>query len=323
MGLYQRDCQQREKAVIIHTFFLQHGMIVAYTLVPRVKEPTMSTPPASDGRPAEAPVSMMQAIQQVMEERQRIEAFAQESYGRLNELRDSLRAERAAEAAQLAQLRADLAESQNVGESLEREARQARSERDLLNNELGQLKLQLAHQARQFGEFDELLQALVVEVGQREEAAYAQRVHFDAEADRLREEIKHLQEHEASLNEQLSKARETANKAVQSEPQEGGEGGDMADMAAMIEQVEAEIREQQEALRKERQALMNDRAELEKWRRSQMGAPPPSEGVAPVDPNMLLFDCKHCHKALQVKHWLAGLVTKCTHCSKMSPVPKG
>jgi DNA repair exonuclease SbcCD ATPase subunit len=265
---------------------------------------------------------MMQAIQQVMEERKRIEVFAQESYARLNELRNALRAERAAEAAQLAQLRADLAEAHNVGEQLEREARQVRTERDLLTNELSQLKLQLAHQARQAVEFDELLQALVVEVGQREDAAYAQRVRFDAEADRLREEIKTLQEREASQNEQLSKARETANKAVQSEP-DGSEGGDAAEMAAMIEQVEAEIREQQEALRKERQALTNDRAELEKWRRSQIGAPPPSAGAPLSDSNMLLFDCKHCHKALQVKSWLAGLVTKCTHCGKMSPVPKG
>lgn len=283
----------------------------------------MSAPesPSTDEARADDPVPIMQAIQQLMEERKRIEAFAQESYARLSELRESIRAEYTGVPGQIEQLRGDLAEARGLNAQLEREARQGRGERDLLANELAQLKQQLAHQARQAGEFEELLIALVQEVGQREEAAHVQRVRFDAEAERLRAEIKTFEEREASLNDQLSKARETANKAVQGEQAEQG-GGEMADMAAMIEQVEAEIREQQEALRKERQALANDRAELEKWRRSQVGAPPSSAGPTLSDPSMLIFDCKHCKRALQVKTWLAGLVTKCTHCGKMSPVPK-
>lgn len=273
---------------------------------------------STDNPPGDTPAPMMQAIQQLMEERKRIDAFAQETYSKLNELRESIRAEYTGDPGQVEQLRSELAEARVINAQLEREARQARGERDLFGNELAQLKQQLSQQAQQAAEFEELLQALVVEVGQREEAAHGLRVHFEAEADRLHAEIKTLQEQEVSLNEQMSKARETANKVVQGEQ----EGGELGDMAAMIEQVEAEIREQQEALRKERQALANDRAELEKWRRSQVGAPPSSAGSTPSDPSMLIFDCKHCQRALQVKTWLAGLVTKCTHCGKMSPVPK-
>lgn len=283
----------------------------------------MSTAESSTDTPVDAdraPAPIMLAIQQLMVERKQVEQFAQESYDRLNELREAIRKDRAAAESpdQLQQLQSELEAARAHRAQLEREVQQSRGEHDILVNELAQLKQQLAHQAKQAAEFDELLQALVMEVGQREEAAWAQRVRFDAEANRLRDEIKTLQEREASLNEQLSKARETANKVVQA----GEDGGDMAEMAAMIEQVEAEIREQQEALRKERQALANDRAELEKWRRSQMGAPPSSAPTTKSDPNLMIFDCKHCHRALQVKTWLAGLVTKCTHCGKMSPVPK-
>ena len=71
----------------------------------------MSTPnvPADPSSSADSPSPIMQAIQQLLEERKHIESFAQESYARLNELQ-SIRAEYASEPWQVEQLRADLAE---------------------------------------------------------------------------------------------------------------------------------------------------------------------------------------------------------------------
>ncbi|OAI42227.1 hypothetical protein AYO40_01845 [Planctomycetaceae bacterium SCGC AG-212-D15] len=280
----------------------------------------MSSEAPADSDSAEAPAPLMHAIERLLEERKNLEQYASETYSKLTQLREDIRQEKAAgnppELAEIERLKNQVQELQTQLDQRSREADQLRVERDTFGDELAQSKQQVEHRNRQGAEFEELIQALVAEVGQREEAAYAQRMHFEEEARRIQEELKATQDREASLNEQLSKARETANKAVQAE----AESGDHAEVAAMIEQVEAEIREQQEALRRDREALARERSELEAWRQkfgASAGGEPP-----PADPRLISFACKHCNGALQAKKWLAGLVTKCTHCGKMAPVPK-
>jgi colicin import membrane protein len=348
-------------------------------------------PHSENSVPAAAPLPIMQAIQQLMQERKQVEQFVEESYARLNALREQVRAEKAAADAefdkkrseapspqdkselehlrveanewrkivadlqtQLDQVRGELdgaakershlrqeVESSHAErdaacgklEPLDRELSQRRVERETMANELAQLKHRVEHQTRLGGEFEELLQALVMEVGQREEAAFAQRRQFEEEGGRLRDELKTLQEHEQSLNEQLSKAREMANKVAQTQQ----DGTELAETAALIEQVEAEIRQQQETVRKERDAVAKERSEveawrnqLEEWRRAMQkqyageaeAEAAPEHPAHAAGPRMLQFTCKHCSAALQAKEWLAGLVTKCQHCGKMAPVPK-
>jgi chromosome segregation ATPase len=296
-----------------------------------------------------APPAIMQSIQQLMEDRKKFEHFVQESQARLNELRDQVRAEKVAadteleklrqvsgqqDNAELEPLRLELREAQLASEAartrvqeVERDLGQLRIDRDTIANELDQLKQQVERQATQSGEFDELLQALVMEVGQREEVAFAQRTQFEEETTRLRNELKETQEREQSVNEQLSKAREVANKAAQSQQ----DGQELADTAALIEQVEAEIRQQQEAVRKEREAVAKERADVEAWRNqleewrrsmSQQAGDEVPEDPHRNGPRILKFACKHCNGAVQAKEWLAGLVTKCPQCGKMAPVPK-
>lgn len=279
---------------------------------------TAPSPPAdgANTNPAAEPANLVQAIERLLDERKQVERFADENYRRLTELREAIRAENASDTANAAieGLRAELeAARKEVSDvrqqlvalqsehdaafgaiaELEREAAQLRTQLNLLGSERDQLQQQMAQRTRQSADFEELLEAMVAEIGQREAAVHAQRTDFEAERSRFEEELKGLRDRVGGAE----------------NPEE---------MASMIEQVEAEIRQQQEALQRERQTLANERAELEKWRRSQPGAP---AGPAP-DPTMIQFDCKHCSRALQVKMRLAGLATRCTHCGKMSPVPK-
>lgn len=300
-----------------------------------------SEEPHDDAAGASVPLPTMQAIQQLMAERKELEQFAQESYARLNQLRELIREENAAadavrtntnaqEKVELERLRTQVRELETQLDAARTTSASAVShlhvERDLIRDELAQCKQQVENQAQQGAEFEKLLEALVQEVGQREEAAASQRRHFEEECGRLRKELATMHQREQSLNEQLSKARETANKVVQTEQ----DSGDHAEVAAMIEQVEAEIRQQQEAIRQERAALARERSEFEERRsaasRQVAAAASPAAARGPMpsstEPRMLRFTCKYCHGAMQAKEWLAGLVTKCQHCGKMAPVPK-
>jgi chromosome segregation ATPase len=283
----------------------------------------MSTEAVSNNDAADAPAPLMHAIQRLLEERKQLEVYAEETYTKLNQLREEIRTEKAAnnppEQAELERVRNQVQELQTQLEQRGREASQLRVERDTIGDELAQVRQQVEHRNRQSAEFEELIQALVAEVGQREEAAFTQRKQFDEECQRLGDELKAGQEREQELSEHLSKARETANKALQSET----EGRDQDEVAAMIEQVEAEIREQQEAIRKEREALQQERAQLEAWRQQHVTSASSESPESPVvDPRFINFTCKHCSGAMQAKKWLAGLVSKCPNCGKMAPVPK-
>lgn len=219
-------------------------------------------------------LSVLDAIQQLIEEREGLEQFVQQNFARLNELREQVRGETAGGEKELHQqvesmrVERDLALAQV--ESLTHDLRQARLSEQLAIDELGQARAEAEQNRRHSAEFQRLLSALRDDIAKKE------------------------QTHRAELERYAGMAKEHA---------------ELMEVVSGFEQLEAELRQEQEAVRKERERLQSAG--------SGVRAP------AATPPGFLDFTCKYCGTKLQAKEHLAGLVTRCSQCAKMAPVPKG
>jgi hypothetical protein len=216
-------------------------------------------------------LSVLDAVEQLIQERTALEQFAEEKYTRLTQLREELRAEGAAVTTERDTALAQIA-------ILTAELKAAKLNEELANDELTQLRKQHEQQRRQTVELQRLLDVL------REEVAREER------------------EQRGQIENTSQLARENA---------------ELKEILQNFEQAEAELRQEQEAVRKERERLGLPPG--------QFPAAPSTNGPGIVvvgDQRFISFACKHCGGRLQAKEHLAGLVTRCTGCSKMAPVPK-
>jgi DNA repair exonuclease SbcCD ATPase subunit len=217
-------------------------------------------------------LSVLDAIQQLIEEREGLEQFVQQNFARLNDLREKVRGDTTGGEIELRhqvesmRVERDLALAQI--EVLNHDLRQARLNEQLAVDELGQVRAQAEQQRRQTAEFQRLLGALRDELARKEET------------------------HRAEIERFAGMAKEHA---------------ELMEVVQGFEQLETELRQEQEAVRKERERLQSG---------SGVRAP------AAASPGFLDFTCKYCGTKLQAKEHLAGLVTRCSQCAKMAPVPK-
>jgi hypothetical protein len=217
-------------------------------------------------------LSVLDAVEQLIQERAALEQFAEEKYARLTQLREELRAQGVAATSER-----DAALAQVV--SLTEELKRAKLSEQLATDELAQLRQQHEQQRRQTVELQRLLDVL------REEVAREERE----------------QAGELSRTTQLER-----------------ENAELKEILQDFEQAEAELRQEQEALRKERERLG-----VSAPNGPSAVAPPTGPSIIVVgDQRFIAFACKHCSGKLQAKEHLAGLVMRCTKCSKMAPVPR-
>jgi chromosome segregation ATPase len=239
---------------------------------------------------------------------------------------------------------------------------QVQFERDSLRGELQQLHHQLEQKQAADGTFEQLLRQLQDEAIQQQALASektrlevecgamsvelqnvraelaAEKARFEQERQALTAVPQAMAAEKARFEKDLAAEKARFEKELQAARAQAGKTGDLGarekqledgwkefeEKLAMLEQYEADLRRQQEALTHEKEAPP----------RAPVPAPAPAPAVpvplkaALPDPvplmgqRMLTFNCKYCSKQLQVKERLAGLMTKCSGCAKMVPIPK-
>lgn len=230
-------------------------------------------------------LSVLDAIQQLIDERKEMERFMEEKCAGLVELREQVRAEGTTAGEELRQqidaLRRERDAALTQVDTLTRELRRVKLGEQLAADELEQAKQQAEQQRRHSAEFQRLL-------------------------DTLREQLaREMQEHRAATERYTLLEKEHA---------------EMKDLLQGLEQAEAELRQEQEAVRKERERLQGSSSG--KFTAVMPASSSPNISIGPGDQKFLNFMCKHCGAKLQAKEHLAGLVTRCSQCTKMAPVPK-
>jgi hypothetical protein len=221
-------------------------------------------------------------------------------------------------------------------------------ERESLRNELMQLHHQLEQKQRSDSGLDQLLRQLQEDAIQQKEALASEKTRLEVECGAMSVELQTLrsqveadkaqfEQERAALTAELEQARAKGGKAsAETEAKEKElEAGwkEFDEKLSMLEQFEADLRRQQEELAREREALGQQPRQPAPMApvvpMSAPAAPPPPAPAAappPLTPlgaqRMINFSCKYCGKPLEVKERLAGLMTKCTGCAKMVPIPK-
>lgn len=199
------------------------------------------------------PLSVMDAIQQLIEERKELEQFMEQNCLQLTELREQVRAETVTAEKDWRQQVETLRSERDTARQ---ELRTAQVELKLSTDELGQVRLHLEQMRRQSAELHRLLDTMREEVARREQERCA-------ESDRYQQVAK--------------------------------EHAELMEMMQGFEQLEAELHQQQEAVRKEREALIQERLQTA-GSAGASSAQPLSRSPAPIggDPRRLTFQCKHC-----------------------------
>ena len=240
------------------------------TAEPRPSERPSTIPESRQQQNATAPGSLvLDTLGQVIRERKEWEAFVEQSCVRLTAMREEVRSERAADHNWQEKVQAIQAERDAAHQEIDNLKRQLQGlqiELNLATEELSQVRVQSDQQRRQSADLQQLLEAMKNDIARRDED---------------RSELQRLQ----------AMAQEHA---------------ELVEIVQGVEQLEAELRQQQEAVRRERESLQSAG-------QNRNGA---------TRPGFLHFPCKHCGGNLEAKEHLAGLVTRCSHCSKMAPVPK-
>lgn len=315
-----------------------------------------------------ADFSILEAIQQLIQERKTIEESARTAHASLSEMREQIRAEKLAADAQLAEL-ADRQQSQEENqqlkdrlESLEAQVSQLRTERDqaaakaddleqqlqvlqadrnageiqvkrldaeraqvqkemerlrlecgLVEADAAQVRRHLEEERKRDTEVAALLHTLEARMGGQEQSLQAELQKAKAECVRLSEALQGSQRSEQSLRERLSKAGDMSKEREEMLQ----ERSDLAEKLRIVDQIEAELRQQQAAMEKERERRPTPQVTVLSTSSKQTQPMP----ALPMDSAVMRFSCKHCAREVQVSVRRAGLMTKCPHCNKITSVP--
>lgn len=231
------------------------------------------------------PVSLLDAIQQLLDERKELERFMEENCSRLGQIREEIREERARGEKdwreQLEALRQERDAFRQQSEGMTEQLKTAQLNLALAGEEMNELRSQLEQQRKHRAEAGQLLEAIQAELGRREEQRKS----------------------EAARMEQLEK-----------------EHAELLELMRGFETLEADLQQQQEAIRQEREALSQQRTQA--GGSTVSGTTPVNRLTSLANQRLLAFLCKHCGAKLQAKERLAGLAMRCTNCNKMCPVPR-
>lgn len=256
--------------------------------------------PADETMKSSSTFSIMEAIQQLIAERKQVDGVAQESYERLNQLREAVRAEKAAAEAELqkrqqelqgpqaeleqlrkqvqgfqpqldqlrherdvaqSEMQALTARAQEEAGSFRNQLEQLRIERDIAADEAAQLRHQLDQQRNQAGDFETLLNKLQEEIALQQQQQLGNSEQLKQENAQLAEQLKSSQEQEQTLREQLREIGDLTEVVEQIER----DRRHVEEKEQNLQQLNANLQQREELLQKERSALAEERLEIERF----------------------------------------------------------
>jgi chromosome segregation ATPase len=134
------------------------------------------------------------------------------------------------------------------------------------------------------------------------------------EAAQLRHRVEQQQFQGAEFERLLQMIKQEVSKREQETRKLEQDHAELLDLVDDVEKLETQFREQQETVRLEREALARERAQM----KATGGVAQPAAPAARI----INFACKLCGAPQQAPERRAGLVMKCTQCSRIVPVPK-
>jgi chromosome segregation ATPase len=170
----------------------------------------------------------------------------------------------------LAQLQGIVPAEPTVGEGFQQKADEARTHHAPVLAEVADLQQHVALQRQELADRDRMIMALKQELAQQKQEALA------------------LQSQSGEIAQERAELAETLH---------------------AVEELEARVKRDKEAIDREREQLSRER---------DVAAP---AARSPARAAFLTFNCKRCGAQLEAKERFAGLATKCTACARMTPIP--
>lgn len=298
-----------------------------YASLTEMRERIRAEKSAADAEHAEA--IDKQKIQEENELlRRQVEAL-QSQRNRLHDERDQASAQVAGLEQQLQGLEGERDAAQTQAKRLEverahlqKQLERIRLECQLAQGDAAQLGRQLDEERKCQTEVEALLHKVEEQIRHHEQTLLAETEKLRAECARLTEALRSSQLREQSLRERLSKTGDLTHEKAEMLR----ERRELAEKIQLVDQIEAELRQQQAMTQKERNLLARERQPTV----PPSAAPTPTAAPAPqaiplpaIESALLTFSCRNCTKEIQVPVRRAGLMSKCPHCGRIVPIPKG
>lgn len=242
----------------------------------------------------------------------RLRAERDRAVAKVSGLEEELQALRVASEKQIKQVETERDQSQ-------KQVKTIRLECELAASEAAQFRRQLEEGRKRDSEIGALLRKVEDQARRQEQPLLSEIEKLKTECAGLNDALRSSQQREQSLRERLGKSGDLTHEREEVLR----ERRELAEKIQLVDQIEAELRQQQATTQKERELLAQDRSQM--VQASGLAASPKATQAIPIpaaEPALMTFLCKNCSKEVQVPVRRAGLMSRCPHCGRIVPIPK-